>query len=178
MRGGFWLGTEQESTAEHFTPGAIEGSYVVATKQYRAVISMHKKGGCSYSSSYHTDHEGGTANRDPQGGSSEGTQRGDGRRPGRRPLQKAGGSKGGGRHIKRGRLSRRPLQKQGGSAGGRYRKRAAVTGGLYEKRAAVTGGCPGTGCPNRPPHKQFPEAGRLNNSARAIKLGQIANNRG
>ena len=33
--------------AGHFTPGAIEGSYVVATKQYRTIISIHKKGGCS-----------------------------------------------------------------------------------------------------------------------------------
>ena len=123
------MALKQESTAGHFTPGAIEGSYVVATKQYRAIMPMHKKGAAA--SSYHAVHEKGTANRDPHGGSSEGTQRGDGRRPGRRPLQKAGGSRDGGRYIKRGRLSRRPLQK----AGGRYRRP------LQEQ-------CPGAGCPN------------------------------
>jgi hypothetical protein len=26
---------------------ALEGSYVVATKQYRTLIPIHKKGGCS-----------------------------------------------------------------------------------------------------------------------------------
>ena len=40
----FGLALEQESTAGHFTPGAIDGSYVVATKQYRTIISIHKRG--------------------------------------------------------------------------------------------------------------------------------------
>jgi hypothetical protein len=68
----------------------------------------------------------GPQHRDPQDGSSEGTQRGCGRRPGRWPLQKAGSSRGRGHYIKRG---------AGGSAGGRYRKRAAVTGGRYRNNA-------------------------------------------
>ena len=58
MRGGFWLGTEQESTAGHFTPGAIEGSYVVATKQYRTIISIHKKGGLQLAATIRTTREG------------------------------------------------------------------------------------------------------------------------
>jgi hypothetical protein len=33
--------------AGHFTPGAIEGSYVVATKQHPTIMPTHKKGGCS-----------------------------------------------------------------------------------------------------------------------------------
>jgi hypothetical protein len=43
IRGGFWLGTDMRNTAGHFTPGAIEGSHVAATKQYRrrAVMPMH-----------------------------------------------------------------------------------------------------------------------------------------
>jgi hypothetical protein len=52
---------------------------------------------------------------DPQGGSSEGTQRGNGRRPGRR--QNAGGSRGGGRYEppqEAGGRYRRPLQDAGG----------------------------------------------------------------
>jgi len=35
------LGTEIRNTAGHFTPGAIEGSYVVATKQHRTIIPAH-----------------------------------------------------------------------------------------------------------------------------------------
>ena len=117
------MALEQESTAGHFTPGAIDGSYVVATKQYRTIISIHKRGAAAKNSSYHinTDHKGGNTHRAPHGGSSEGTQRGDGRRA---------AVTGGGRYRKRaaqqaavtqkGRLSRRPLQKAGASAGGRY----------------------------------------------------------
>jgi hypothetical protein len=54
---------------------------VVATKQYRTIISIHKKGGAA-ACSYHTA-----------------------------VTQNEGGSRGGGRYIKRGRLSRRPLHK-------------------------------------------------------------------
>jgi hypothetical protein len=32
------LALRPERNAGHFTPGAIEGSYVVAAKQYRAII--------------------------------------------------------------------------------------------------------------------------------------------
>ena len=73
-----------------------------------------QKGGLQLAAAMRTTTREGPQNRDPQGGSSEGTQRGDGRRPGRRPLQETGGSRGGGRYIKR-----------SGSAGGRCRNRAA-----------------------------------------------------
>jgi hypothetical protein len=119
----------------------------------------------------------GPQHRDPQGGSFEGTQRGgDGRRPGRRPLQKAGGSRSGGRYTKRGaaqqaavtkigRLSRwRPLHKAGAAqqaavtetgrlsrwplhkAGGRDRRPLQEAGGRY--RRPLQEQCPGAGCPN------------------------------
>jgi hypothetical protein len=39
IRGGFWLGTETRNTAGYFTPGAIEGSYVVAAKQFRISVA-------------------------------------------------------------------------------------------------------------------------------------------
>jgi hypothetical protein len=97
------LALRQESTAGHFTPGAIEGSYVIAAKQ--CVVPYYNinalKGGLQLTATIRATWEG-PQHRDPQGGSSEGTQRGGGRRPGRRPLQKAGGSRGGGRYIKRG----------------------------------------------------------------------------
>jgi hypothetical protein len=103
----------------------------------------------------------GPQHRDPQGGiivpRGDKEQRGDGRRPGRRPLQKAGGSRGGGRCTKRGAAQQAAVavtvtvQRQGGSAGGgRYTKRGAAqqaavaaqkqggsAGGRYRSRAAV-----------------------------------------
>jgi hypothetical protein len=93
---------EIRNTAGHFTPGATDGSYVVATKQYRTIMPVlcTKKGGLQLAATTRTTREG-PQHRDPQGGSSEGTQRGDGRRPGRRPLQREGGSRGGGRYTKR-----------------------------------------------------------------------------
>jgi hypothetical protein len=135
----------------HFTPGATEGSHVVAAKEAVPHYNANAlKGGLQPAATMRTTREG-PQHRDPQVGSSEGTQRGDGRRPERRPSQKAGGSRGGGRHTKH--------EAGGGSAGGRHRNRAAqqaaVTGGRHEKRAAVTGGrctlqetCPGAGCPH------------------------------
>jgi hypothetical protein len=60
----------------------------------------------------------GPQHRDPQGGSSEGTQRENGRRSGRRPLQDTSGSGGDGRYITRGAAQKSAVAK----AGGRYRR--------------------------------------------------------
>jgi hypothetical protein len=147
------LALKQERTAG-------QGSCVVAAKRKAAPCYNRNalQGGLQLAA-MRTMREG-PRHRDPQGGSSEGTQRGDGRRPGRRPLQKTDGSRGGGRYMKRraaqqaavtemGRLSRRPSFVQ--KAGGRYRRPS------YEKRTAVAGGrcrrplqgqCPGAGCPS------------------------------
>jgi hypothetical protein len=111
------------------------------------------KGGLQLAATMRTTREG-PQHRDPQGGSSEGTHRGDGKRPGRRPLQKAGGSRGSGRYTKRkatqqavvtetGWLSRRPLQR----AGGRYRRPLQEASGRY--RRPLQEQCPGAGCPNK-----------------------------
>ena len=94
--GGLWFGTEKRirNTAGNFTPGAIEGSHVVATKQYSTVPCYNtdtlKRGGLQLAAATATrTKREGPQQRDPQGGtgSSEGAQRGDGRRPGRRPFR-------------------------------------------------------------------------------------------
>ena len=77
---------------------------------------------------------------DPQGGSSEGIQRGKGRWPGH-----AGGSRGGDRYIKRGAAQkaeggRCSYRKRVAVTGGRYRKRVTVTGDRYREQEAITGG--------------------------------------
>jgi hypothetical protein len=43
----FGLALNKKEPRGNFTPGAIEGSYVVAAEQYRAIIPIHKKGGRS-----------------------------------------------------------------------------------------------------------------------------------
>jgi hypothetical protein len=115
--------------------------------------------------------------RDPQGGSSEGTQRGDGRRPGRRPLQTAGGSRSGGRYIKRGaaaqqvavtetgRLSRRrPLQKN--KKQGAAQQAAVTETGRLSRRPLQKAG----GHYRRPLQEQRPRAGCSNTRGHLLQV--------
>jgi hypothetical protein len=115
-----WLGTEQESTAGHFTPGAIEGSYVVATKKCRTITSIHKKGGLQLEATMRTTREG------PQTGTHKAAVP-------RGHKEEADGGQGGGRYRKRAAAEAAAVtQSEGGSAGGRCMKRGGGSeGGRY-----------------------------------------------
>ena len=80
------------STAGHSTPGAIEGSWQLsgsckAVPYYNTNTTKRR---LYLTATIRATREG-PQHGDPQGGSSERTKRGNGRRPGRRPLQNAGG---------------------------------------------------------------------------------------
>jgi hypothetical protein len=116
---------------------------VVATKQYRTIISIHKKGGLQLAATIRSTREGpqtGTHKAAVPRGHKEETDGGQGGGRYRKRAaaeaaavtQNEGGSAGG-RYIKRGRLSRRPLHKA------RAAQQAAVTqSGEAAQQAAVT----------------------------------------